>query len=309
MAEILYADDDELAREMTASILGARGHVVRLVRDGRAALAEVRRSAPDLVLLDYRMGEPDGFAVCREIKRSGRHGHIPVLILTGEGEIDTRLRGFDAGADDYLAKPVDSRELAARVAALLELSRRGLHRNPSSGLPGGEAIDREYEARREGGLPFAVCYLDLDNFKPFGERFGFSVSDAVIRELGDLLRLLTEEPDAFAGHVGGDDFIVFCRPEDARALVREVQRRLAVRLPAHLPEEVARAGSYLGRDREGVEREFPLTDVSAAIVRLPARPRATLPELGERVSELKDAAKRSGRGGIAELELPAKPAG
>lgn len=202
---------------------------------------------------------------------------------------------------------MDSRELAARVGALLELSRRGLHRNPSSGLPGGEAIDREFELRRERGEPFAVCYLDLDNFKPFGERFGFSVSDAVIRDLGDVLHEVTEEPGAFAGHVGGDDFIVFCRPEDARALVREVQRRLAVRLPAHLPDEVARAGCYRGQDRHGAEREFPLTDVSAAVLRLPARPSVSLRGLGERVSELKDQAKRSGRGGIVELELPAGP--
>lgn len=304
MADVLYADDDDMAREMVASVLAARGHSVRVVKNGGEALAEVRRSPPDLVLLDYRMGEPDGFAVCRELKESGRHGHIPVLILTGEGEMDARLEGFGAGADDYLAKPVDSRELVARVGALLELSRRALHRNPSSGLPGGEAIGREFDLRRARGEPFAVCYLDFDNFKPFGERFGFAVSDAVIRDLGDLLRRLTEEPDAFAGHVGGDDFIVFCRPAEARPLVEEVQRRLGERLGAHLPAEVVRAGRYLGRDRSGQEREFPLTRISAAIVKLAPGAPLSLHDLGVAVSGLKDQAKRSGSGGIVEVEHP-----
>ncbi|HEX2187995.1 MAG TPA: response regulator [Longimicrobiaceae bacterium] len=307
MADVLYADDDEMAREMVASVLAARGHSVRVVRNGDQALAEVRRSPPDLVLLDYRMGEPDGFAVCRELKESGRHGHIPVLILTGEGEIDQRLEGFDAGADDYLAKPVDSRELVARVGALLELSRRALHRNPSSGLPGGDAIGREFDRRRQRAEPFAVCYLDFDNFKPFGERFGFAVSDSVIHDLGDLLRRLTAAPDAFAGHVGGDDFIVFCRPDEGRPLVEEVQRGLRERLARHLPEEVVRAGGYVGRDRSGEEREFPLTSISAAIVRLAPEELVSLHVLGEAVSELKDRAKRSGSGGVVEVDFPFEP--
>lgn len=304
MGEILYADDDELAREMVHQVLEAAGHTVRAVTDGAQALEELRRAAPELVLLDYRMGEPDGFAVCRAVKDDPALGHLPVLILTGEGKIDSRLRGFQAGADDYIAKPVDSRELVAKVGAFLELARRGRDRNPSSGLPGGEAIRREFERRQGGGEPFAVCYLDLDHFKPFGERFGFPVSDGVIREVGAILREAAADVDGFAGHVGGDDFIVLCADEAALGLVERAQGRFDARLPAHVPEEVARAGRYQGRDRGGAVREFPLTRLAAAIVRVgPGNP-ASLREIGEIVSDAKDRAKSSD-GRIAEVRVPA----
>jgi PleD family two-component response regulator len=303
MAEILYADDDELLREVVSSELTARGNTVRLVSNGTQAMEELRRSRPDLILLDYRMGEPDGFAVTREIKSDPRFGHIPVLILTAEGAIDDRLAGFDAGADDYLAKPFDARELSARVRALLELSRRGLDRNPSSGLPGGDAIRREFGHRCRAGKPFAICYLDLDNFKPFGDRFGFPVSDAVIRDVGDVLQRIAQESNAFVGHVGGDDFVLLCESADARHHVERVQRLLVERLPNHLPSEIVHAGKYVGKDRAGVTKEFPLTAISVAILHLPANYPASLQELGETVAQYKERAKREGSGGIVEVDL------
>jgi DNA-binding response OmpR family regulator len=305
MAEILYADDDELFRELVRSVLEASGHSVRVVTNGDQALRELQDTIPDLVLLDYRMGEPDGFAVCRQIKRDPKYGHTPVLILTAEGEIDQRLEGFEAGADDYLAKPFDPRELRARVRALLELSRRGLERNPSSGLPGGEAINNEFERRRDTGEGFAICYLDLDNFKPFGERFGFPVSDAVIGEMGDLLVQIAQGSDAFAGHVGGDDFILFCDTASARSHVERLQALFLDKVTEHVPTEIAEAGIYTGKDRNGLTREFPLTAVSAAILYLPASYAGTIESLGQVVSDVKDRAKREGSGQIAEVDIPA----
>lgn len=305
MAEILYADDDDLFREMVGSVLEGEGHRVRIVTDGSMAIQEVLRDAPDLILLDYRMGDPDGFAVCRRIKDDSRFGHIPVLILTAEADIDARLQGFDAGADDYLSKPFDSRELAARTRALLKLASRGLDRNPSSGLPGGEAIRREFDARRAAGDAFAICYLDLDNFKPFGERFGFAVSDAVIGDVGDLLAERAQASNGFAGHVGGDDFILMCGPDAARNQVETLQADLAVRVRTRVPGDIAGAGRYVGKDRTGSEKAFPLTSISGAVLQLPAGYATTLETLGEIVSTLKDRAKQAGGAGLVEVELAA----
>ncbi len=303
MSNILIADDDDLTRELVAATLETAGHAVRAVENGTLALEAARAEVPDMMVLDYRMGEPDGLEVCRQVKATPRMAHVPVLILTGEGRLEDRLDGFDAGADDYLPKPFDHRELLARAQALLHAAQRGLERNPSSGLPGGAAIDAEFARRRAAGDQFAVCYLDFDNFKPFGERFGFSVSDALIRDLGDILRQLTAETEAFAGHVGGDDFVVICSNPEARTIAEQAQRELEQVLPRHIPVAIAEAGVYRGVDRAGTEREFPLTRISAAIVRVDPERWTSAGALGEAVSDAKRRAKTEAEGGIFETDL------
>jgi PleD family two-component response regulator len=304
MSEILFADDDEALRRMIGDLLRHAGHTVRLAENGHEALAEVRRAAPDLVILDYRMGTPDGFTVCRTIKDDPRVAHVPVLILTGESRIEDRLGGFEAGADDYLAKPFDARELLARVTALLRQAQRALDRNPTTGLPGGVAIEREIDRRRADGQPFAVVYFDLDDFKPFADRFGFAVADEAIREAGRSIAATAEgRPDTFVGHVGGDDFVLVCPADDGRELARIARARFSQALPRHVPEDAVRAGVYRAADRAGVEREFSLTRLSAAVIRVDPARWTTLEHLGELVAEAKHRAKAPGASGIAETEL------
>ncbi len=302
MSDILFADDDEAMRRMVADVLRAGGHEVRLAGNGEQALAELRHSVPDMAVLDYRMGRPDGLEVCREIRADALLAHLPVLILTGEGRMEDRLEGFDAGADDYLPKPFDPRELLARVSALLRQARRGLDRNPTTGLPGGDAIRAEIERRRVQGRAFAVCYFDLDHFKPFSDRFGFNVADAAIREAGEAVRALVGE-EVFVGHIGGDDFVLLCRPQDAHGLAEAARSRFRRDLPRHLPNDEARSITYRAADRYGVEREFPMTRLSAAIVRVDAGAHVTLEALGSRVAEVKREAKRDDGPGIAEADL------
>ncbi|HET7459758.1 MAG TPA: response regulator [Longimicrobium sp.] len=303
MSRILFAEDDDALRQMTMQVLSSAGHQVLAVPDGARALDEIARAPFDLVVLDYRMGQPDGFEVCRRIKRDQATAHVPVLILTAQRGIEDRLGGFDAGADDYLAKPFDPRELLARAAALLRLAQRGRDRNPTTGLPGGEAIYQELERRRQQGTRFAVAYFDLDHFKPFSDRFGFAVADAAIREAAAALTGAARgHPETFAGHVGGDDFVLICRLDQARRLADEARRRFDTGLRRHLPPDTVTADVYRAVDRYGDEREFPLTRLSAAIVRIDPARWPTVEHLGEVVADAKRQAKADGGGGIVEVD-------
>lgn len=302
MSEILFADDDEALRLMLADALAAGGHEVRLASNGNEALAEIRRRAPDLILLDNRMGSPNGIEVCRTIKTDPRLQHLPVLILTGQSGLDDRLEGFDAGADDYLAKPVDPRELRARVAALLRLTQQILDRNPTTNLPGGTAVELEMERLRGLGKPFSVCYLDLDHFKPFADRFGFATSNAVIRAVGEVVRAQANRPEVFAGHIGGDDFVLISDPIEVRHLAEQARSTFADRLKALLPADTVRNGSYSGKDRGGIARDFPLTSLTAAVVHVDPARITSLASLGEAVAEAKQRAKQE-ETGIDETTL------
>jgi two-component system response regulator MprA len=117
---VLVVDDDPPVRRMLERTLAAEGYAVTAAADGGAALVEVERSTPDVVVLDVAMPGLDGLAVCRRLRRRGLA--VPILLLTARDAVPDRVAGLDAGADDYLVKPFSTDELVARLRALL---RRG----------------------------------------------------------------------------------------------------------------------------------------------------------------------------------------
>ena len=118
---ILVADDDESIRDTLETLFELEGYEVRLAVDGRSALEQARRPPTvDLIVLDWMMPEMDGIEVCKELRR---FCEVPILMLTARGELESKVVGLDSGADDYLPKPFKTKELLARVRALLRRSR------------------------------------------------------------------------------------------------------------------------------------------------------------------------------------------
>jgi two-component system response regulator MprA len=116
----LVVDDERAVRESLRRALQLEGYEVELAEDGADALAKLNGGAPDAVILDVQMPAIDGLEVCRRIRREGNS--VPVLMLTARAEVESRVAGLDAGADDYLPKPFALEELLARLRALLRRS-------------------------------------------------------------------------------------------------------------------------------------------------------------------------------------------
>jgi len=117
MQRILIVEDETPMRTALADLLAAEGYRILTATDGENGLQRALAEKPDLILLDVMMPKLDGFAVCAELRRLARD--MPVLLLTAKGQIEDRVTGLDAGADDYLVKPFSTEELLARVRALL----------------------------------------------------------------------------------------------------------------------------------------------------------------------------------------------
>ena len=303
MSYLLLADDNEEMRLMLRDLFRSAGHEVDLSEDGLKVLTSIQSREPDLVILDHAMPGMNGFEVCRRIKTNPFTSRIPVLMLTAQSTVESKVEGYAAGADDYLAKPFDPRELRARVQALLRLVQRESDRNPTSGLPGGRAIDLDIAARIERNESFAVCYLDLDYFKPFADTFGFAIADEVIRGLGAAIRessatVGSDDGKDFVGHIGGDDFIILTAPGRAEAFAAECSSRCKRVIERAVGDDAARAGSFTGVDREGQVRRFPLARLSTAVLLVKPDGWVNLAHLGMRAADVKRRAKQRGPGTI-----------
>src|SRR5690349_5764428 len=144
--------------------LGDAGFLCLRGRDGEEALALARSQSPDLLVLDVLMPKIDGIETVKRLKADPVHSKVPVLMLTSLASVDDRVRGLDAGADDYLPKPFDLRELRARAAALVRTSRRERDRSPTTDLPGPNALEEAIETRLGSGTPFTLVFVEIAGF-------------------------------------------------------------------------------------------------------------------------------------------------
>jgi signal transduction histidine kinase len=123
MSTVLIVDDNPTARETLVAILEGEGYDLQLAKDGVQALRILRQIQPDLILLDVMMPGMDGFEVCRRIRATPQLAEVPIILLTALDDRDSLLRGIESGADDFLSKPADRRELVARVRTITRLNR------------------------------------------------------------------------------------------------------------------------------------------------------------------------------------------
>lgn len=123
MSLILIVDDDPTARETLVAMLEGENYDLRLAKDGMQALQMLEQLQPDLILLDVMMPGMDGFEVCRRIRSTAPLAEVPIILLTALDDRDSLVRGIESGADDFISKPADRRELIARVRTITRLNR------------------------------------------------------------------------------------------------------------------------------------------------------------------------------------------
>ena len=147
MERLLVIEDELPMRTALSDALGAEGYRVLTAADGEAGLRRALEEKPDLILLDIMMPRMDGFTVCAELRRLANT--TPILMLTAKGQVEDRVRGLDAGADDYLVKPFSTEELLARVRALLRRVRKQTRAATTLAL-GGVEVDLSRQTARRG---------------------------------------------------------------------------------------------------------------------------------------------------------------
>jgi diguanylate cyclase (GGDEF)-like protein len=291
---ILIVDDDADIRDILKLTLSEENYEILEARDGEEALKIINAKPLDLVLLDYKIPKMDGRQVCRLIKKDLLLSHLPIIMVTGKGDISDKVDGIDAGADDYIVKPFEPKELLARIRMILRRTERDLEANPLTRLPGNVSILNELSRRLENKSKFAACYVDLDKFKAYNDKYGFEHGDEVIRETARILIRATQQsgnPDDFIGHIGGDDFVVITTPNVVDNICKAIIADFDKTSPTFYNETDRKKGYIIARDRKNKEQKIPLISVSIGVVTNESRKIEHVAQISEIGAELKSLAK------------------
>ncbi len=246
-ARILIVDDHEDNVELLKARLEARGYQTETATNGQQALDQVAANPPDLMLLDVMMPEVDGIEVARRIKANPRLPFIPIIMQTALDATESKVEGLDAGADDYITKPINFAELEAHVKSMLrikalqedlaqrerqlaDMNDRLRHISQTDALT--DLDNRRYVEERLAemfghaarfGESLGCVMCDIDKFKPVNDTYGHQAGDAVLRQFAAILRQEAREVDR-VGRYGGEEFIFLLPGANAEAAVVFAER-------------------------------------------------------------------------------------
>jgi len=290
----LVVDDDEQVLRLVKRVLERAGFECITVNDGQAAHDAAVEWRPDIILLDLMIGEVTGDHVMSELRDDFRTRLIPVVFLTVRDSLKDKVEHLLSGADDYVTKPFIPEELVARLRAVMSRSTTTRGLSPLTGMSGNSDILREITRRLAQSERFAVLYPDIDSFKSYNDHYGFLRGDDVIKTLAIILEVLEENHSDhhFAGHVGGDDFVVLTEPSIAETIATEITKRFDQAIVA-LYDPIDRDRGWIeSEERNGSMLRTPLVSVSIGIVIAEPGSYSSAAAVAARASEVKGVAKR-----------------
>jgi len=295
---ILIVDDDPDILDVLKLTLGQENYEVIEAMDGTSAINLIKTKSPSLVILDYKMPGLSGLEVCKIVKDDILLQYLPIIMLTGKGEVSDKVKGINAGVDDYIVKPFEPQELIARVKMILRRTERDLDANPLTHLPGNVTILNELQRWVDAALKdkttFAVGYLDIDKFKSYNDKYGFEHGDEVIKETARIIihniRTFGNAND-FIGHIGGDDFVFITTPDKIDQVCSKIIAEFDCGVGKFYNPEDRQKGYIIAKNRQGNEQKIPLLSISIGVVTNEAREIIHVAEIGEIGAELKSYAK------------------
>ncbi len=258
---ILVVDDHPDNVEIIDARLSSRGYLIETASNGQEALDKVRVNPPHLILCDVMMPLVDGYEVSRRIKTDESLPFIPIILVTARDSTADKVEGLEAGADDYLTKPINFPELEARVRSMLRIKRlqdeldqknRELEEankklrklSITDGLTElfnhrhvHQLLHDEFERSLRTGEAMAVAMLDLDRFKQVNDTYGHPTGDVILYETARIIRDTAREID-MVGRYGGEEFIAIL-PDTGEEEAEQFAERVRRAVEGHLYRDEA----------------------------------------------------------------------
>lgn len=219
MAKVAIVDDEKAVRDLLTQHLSAAGHKCVTVTNGGRAFETLRRTRPDVILVDLMMSEVSGFRLCRMIREDRILYRTPVIVLAGAEDEPEVLYCKRMGADDFLAVPIRVEELMAKVDDILVSYAAVAERDPATGLSGLEAVKVELNHKLARGEGVAACYLGISNLRKIvnGQEVKTVAMNEIARDIAGLIHTVAEDLGIYemlVGYVGAAYFVIVLKLDE-----------------------------------------------------------------------------------------------
>lgn len=270
MSRLLVAGSSDLLPSQARMLLEAKGYQLKCLERLQDAIGMVLEDPPDLILVEKGFSGGDGDrSLVRSVSACLQKSNIPILLALESSELELEIDWQEYPVDDIVLKPLTPEVLLARLQLAEARMIRVFDNNPLSRLPGNTSILRAIKKVLAGEENYAVCYVDIDNFKPYNDRYGFSRGDEVILMVARIIVNVIEEmarEGSFVGHVGGDDYVFIVRGDKAEEVCARIISNFNMVRNLFLSAEDIAAGEFVGKDRLDQETRFPLLSISIAVI-------------------------------------------
>jgi len=236
---------------------------------GGNAIEHMFNEPPDLLVVDNRLDDISGQEVANLVKSENVYRQLPVVMCVDPIDVEEPWNWNKIEVDDFLVRPFNPSEVRDRINLTICRAMRALDANPLSKLPGNTSIIQRIQQLIDSSEDFALVYCDLDYFKSYNDKYGFSRGDEVLmmsaRLIVNTIRSY-QGVQSFVGHVGGDDFVYILPPDLAEKSCQRIIKDFDDIVPHFYDPEDRKRGNITSIDREGVTKVFPLMAISLAVV-------------------------------------------
>lgn len=226
---ILIVEDDLDLSEMLSSYFRVQNYDISTAAWGEEALRLSREKTFDLVMLDIRLPDIDGYEVCRQLRLQRQTKNVPIIFLTEKRDRVDKLQGLELGVVDYITKPFDIQELRLRVRNSINNAGRAALNNSVTDLPEGALVDERLNRIIDSQDKWALLQLSIHSLDTFREMYGFVAADDVLRAVALMIRNAIREHGSerdFIGHLTNVDFVVITNTEQVGRIRERIETRI-----------------------------------------------------------------------------------
>lgn len=272
--------------------LESKGYHVVTLSKLSSVLGFIYSDPPDIIIADLTSADEEMQTLLNDIEEDSYFSIIPIIGLVDES-MEEVFDWDQFPLDDFVTYPIKYNELFSRVQLAFKRIHRVFDNNPLTKLPGNTSIQQAIV--KAIGKPMAVCYIDINDFKPYNDAYGFTRGDEVLRMLARIMANVVKESGdgGFSGHIGGDDFVFLVPLDRAETVCKTVIDHFNGVISSLFGEKEKTNGYYISHDRKGKEQKVPLMGIAIAVVPTDAPEVHHAGKVAEIAAELKKLAKKS----------------